>query len=171
MLFKSLLVMIYGKTMTIEFLAFPQSFLHIKSPCACGLLHDSQATKAKHLLLAGTRIKQNWRQRENAFLSFFICRLHLITGWQWYISVTHRKRIIFQWKPKPYCWECTIWISKGFALTSIFSGIEQESAPGGKTDWWWIMYTFGKLWYLSNIVMLHMTYPNHQHDYVANLHF
>lgn len=36
---------------------------------------------------------------------------------------TRRKRIIFQWKPKPYCWECTIWSSKGFTPTSIFSGI------------------------------------------------
>lgn len=50
------------------------------------------------------------------------------------------KRIIFQWKPKPYCWECTIWISKGSTPTSIFSGITRESARGGKTDWWWIMY-------------------------------
>ena len=71
-----------------------------------------------------------------------------------------------QRKPKPYCWECTIWISKGCAPTSIFCGITRESARGGKTDWWWIMYTFSKLWYLSGDVMLHMTNPNHHHEHV-----
>lgn len=82
---------------------------------------------AKHLLLIWTKIKGQKAERKCIFeISIWGC--HLITGWRWYISVAHWKRIIFQWKPKSYCWEYTIWISKGFAPTSIFSGIIQEAA-------------------------------------------
>lgn len=117
----------------------------------------------KHLLLIWTEKKTTTVETERkCIFEIFIWGRHLITGWRWYISVAHRKKIIFQRKAKPYCWECTIWISKRSAPTSIFCGITQESAQGGKTDWWWIMYTFSKLWYLSANVMLHVTYPNHQ---------
>lgn len=101
-------------------------------------------TQAKPLLLISTPDYINvWGRGRHVFFFFFaisIWKRRLITGWRWYISVARRKRIIFQWKPKPYCWECTIWISKGSAPTSIFPGMAQESARGGKTDWWWIMY-------------------------------
>lgn len=86
------------------------------------------------------RDKEILEAERECIFEIFIWGRRLITVWGWYMSVAHRKRIIFQWKPKPYCWECTIWISKGFAPTSIFSGITQESARRGKTDWWWIMY-------------------------------
>ena len=138
--------------------ALAQSFLHritshtlrkcINVHAVCRMI--PRPVEAKHLLFILKRDEEILEaERKCIFLRFSFGGVSLITGWRWYISVAHRKRIIFQWKPKPYCWECTIWISKGFAPTSIFSGITQESARGGKTDWWWIMYTFSKLWCLA----------------------